>query len=69
VDLFAFINKLKADVQNVAGVVYVFTKKEKIIVPNVLKVNVYVPIKNEKADALNVKAVRYVLMVIINIIA
>ena len=66
--LFALIRNLKADVQNVAGLVYVFIRNVKSIVLNVLKVNVYVSIKNEKADARIVKVQRYARMVNINII-
>jgi len=66
--LSALIRNLKADVQNVAGLVYVSTRNVKIIALNVLKVNVYVLIKNEKADVRIVKVQRYAHIVNINII-
>jgi hypothetical protein len=66
-DLSALIRNLKADVRNVVGLVYVFTRNVKIIALNVLKVNAFVSIKNEKADVRIVKVRRYACMVNINI--
>ena len=66
-DLFAFTSKLKVDVQNVVRLVYAFTRNVKIIALNVLKVNAFVSIKNEKVDVRNARVQRYACMVIINI--
>jgi hypothetical protein len=67
-DLFAFTSKLKVDVQNAVGLIYVFIRNVKIIAPNVLKVNVFVNIKNEKADVQIVRVQRYAHMAIVNIV-
>jgi hypothetical protein len=67
-DLFAFTSKLKADVRNAVGLVYVFIRNVKIIAPNVLKVNTFVSIKNEKADVQIVRVRRYAHMAIVNIV-
>jgi hypothetical protein len=67
-DLSALIRNLKADVQNAVGLIYVFTRNVKIIAPNVLKVNVFVNIKNEKADVQIVRVRRYAHMAIVNIV-
>jgi len=48
---------------------FVFIKNAKNIAFNVLKANVFVNIKKEKADVLNVMVVKYVVMVIVNIVA
>ena len=63
------IRNLKADVQNVVGLVYAFTRNVKIIALNVLKVIAFVNIKNEKVDARIVKVRRYARMAIVNIVA
>jgi hypothetical protein len=67
-DLFAFTSKLKVDVQNVVGLVYAFTRNVKIIALNVLKVNAFVSIKNEKVDVRNARVRRYAHMAIVNIV-
>ena len=54
---------------NAVEVVYVFIKNVKTIVLNVLPVNVYANIKNERVDVQNVMEVKYVNMVIINTVA
>jgi predicted transcriptional regulator len=66
VQVYVRTNNSKADVLIAEGVVYVSIRNGKTIALSVLKVNVFVNIKNEKADAQNVMVRKYVVTAIIN---